>query len=119
MGLDTFASRSPGDVVLSPEDQAVFAALDLPLCEWIGTGSFRGKLYDLAVLEVTGSTLYQEWISPEEVAQMAAALEACPPERAPELGSYGSRRLTTAEAQALRDFFRVCADRGLGLLGWW
>jgi len=53
------------------------------------------------------------------VAQMAEAFETCPLERVAKLGSYGSRKMTVAEAQALRDFFRLCANRGLGLWGSW
>jgi hypothetical protein len=102
---------------LSREDEAAFAALDLPLCERIGDGSFRGKVCDVAVLEVTGMTVYEEWIPPEQVAQMAEAFEACSRERVAELGSYGSRKMTVA--RALRDFFRLCANCGLGVWGSW
>ncbi|HJW75398.1 MAG TPA: hypothetical protein VJ787_06980, partial [Thermoleophilia bacterium] len=80
MGLDTYASRSRDDIVLTPEDKAVFESLDLKLCEWIGDGSFRGKVYLDVVDTVAGVCLTMEWISPEEVAEMAAAFEACDPE---------------------------------------
>jgi hypothetical protein len=119
MRLDTYASRSPGDVVLTPQDEAVFRALHLDLCEWIGDGSFRGKVYIDVVDAVAGVCLTMEWITPEEVAEMAAAFEACDPEevsQAPEDDHYPA---TSDEVRALRHLLRLCADRGLGSVGSW
>ena len=49
MGLDSYASRSPGDVVLTPEDEEAFAEAGVELCGGIMSGdggsSFRGKVY--------------------------------------------------------------------------
>jgi hypothetical protein len=39
-----------------------------------GVISFRGKWYDPLVAHVTGVSLYQEWIPPETVREMSAAL---------------------------------------------
>jgi len=116
MGLDTFASCAPGNVVLSDEDEGAFDAAGLELCGGMHSGdggSFRGKVYAELILDVTGVSLYEEWIPPEVVREMAAALEACDPEAVAEPGTPPG---------AVRDiarFFRVCADRGLGLVGWW
>ena len=44
---------------------------------------------------------------------MTTALEGCDPESVTEPGS---------PPEVVRDlgrFFRICADRGLGLVGWW
>jgi hypothetical protein len=118
MGLDVSASRCPDDVALTREDRAVFASLDLPLCEWIGDGSFRGKVYIGIVAEVAGVCLHEGWMPPEEVREIAAAFESCDPEKVSER-SLSSRYLNTAdEVRALTKLFKVCADRRLGLIGW-
>lgn len=119
MGLDTYASRSPGDVVLMPEDEAVFKALDLNLCEWIGDGSFRGKVYIDVVDAVAGVCLTMEWITPEEVAEMAAAFEACDPDEVSQATEDNHYPATADEVRSLRKLLRICADRGLGLVGSW
>ncbi len=117
MGLDTYASRSPDDVVLTPEDEAVFEALDLNLCEWVGDGSFRGKVYISVIDAVAGVCLSMGWIPPREVAEMAAAFEACDPETVSQATSDDHYPATADEVRALRYLLRLCADRGLGLLG--
>jgi hypothetical protein len=119
MGLDTYASRSPAEDGLTPEDIAVFDTLDLRLCEWIGDGSFRGKVYDELVLEVTGISLYQQWIPCEEVARMAAAFEACDPDAVARNTRHHRYPATADEVRALRTLLRICADRGLGFAGSW
>jgi len=119
MGLDTYASHSPDGDGLTPEDMAVFDALDLRLCEWIGDGSFRGKVYDELVLEVAGVSLYQEWIPWEDVVLMAEAFEACDPEAAARSTRSHRYPASADEVRALRTLFRICADRGLGFSGSW
>jgi hypothetical protein len=119
MGLDTFASRSPDGIVLTAEDKAVFEALELTLCEWIGDGSFRGKVYIDVIDRVTGVCLTQEWIPPEEVAEMAAAFEACDPEAVAQASEDDHYPATADEVRALRYLLRLCVNRGLGLVGSW
>ena len=122
MGLDSFASRAPGDVTLTEEDERAFDEAGLKLCGGIYSGaesSFRGKVYAEAVERVSGVNLYQEWIPPETVLAMAKAFEGCDPE-AVERDLAGEPRETTAsEIGDLRKFFGICAERGLGLIGWW
>jgi hypothetical protein len=118
VGLDTYASRGPGDVSLSTDDERAFGDAHVELCGGMYSGeggSFRGKVYEDVVLEVTGVGLYQQWIAPDEVARMAAALEACDPEQV----ARADGRVAAGEVRSLAMFFRVCADRGLGLIGWW
>jgi hypothetical protein len=107
MGLDTFASRLPDAIVLTPADEAAFAALDLPLCEWIVVDS------------VADVILTQDWIPPDRVAQMAAAFEACDPEAVAHASEDDHYPVTADEVRALRNLLRLCAHRGLGLVGWW
>jgi hypothetical protein len=73
MGLDTYASRSPEDLVLTEEDLQAFADAQIELCGGIFSGeggSFRGKVYASLLLDITGVSLYAEWIPPETVHQM-------------------------------------------------
>ena len=115
MGLDTFAARTPQDEELGEKDSRAFAGIELCGGMHSGSdGSFRGKVYDSLIEGVTGVSLYQEWIAPEAVREMAAALEACDTERvAIEFDS------SPVDCEHLRRFFQICGERGLGLIGWW
>jgi hypothetical protein len=121
MGLDTYAARSPeGD--LTEEDTAAFDEVGVELCGGIWSGdarSFRGKVYADAVERVSGVSLYQEWIPPETVREMADAFARCDPEAVAREMSGDVHAPTAGEVSSLGTFFRVCADRGLGLTGWW
>jgi len=119
MGLDTFAAHTPEDIELSEADLKAFADADISLCGGIfsgggNDGSFRGKVYAELILEVTGQSLYAEWIPPETVKEMYTSLMACDPEEAADW----VYKNTAQEVVELRKFFKVCAERGLGLVGW-
>jgi hypothetical protein len=121
MGLDTYAARTPADEELSEEDAKAFEGAELHLCGGLNSGhgddgSFRGKVYGDTVEEVTGVSLYQEWIPPETVEKMADAFEQCDPEAVAREDASGPR---AGEIRDLAKFFRICADRGLGLIGWY
>ena len=121
MGLDTFASRSPEDIELTGEDSQAFEQADIQLCGGIfsgngNDGSFRGKMYVMMVLGITGESLYQDWIPPETVQEMYATLEACDPEQA--FQENGWHRCSPVDILELRKFFKVCSERGLGLINW-
>jgi hypothetical protein len=120
MGLDTFASRSPDDIELNPEDIQAFDEADIYLSGGIfsgGGGSFRGKVYSLLIHKITAESLLQEWIPPETVRGMYTALADCDPQQVIHESDTCNR--TTGEILELRKFFKVCADRGLGLINWW
>ena len=122
MGLDNFASRTRGDVSLTPEDERAFVEAGIQLCGSMSTdgiSSFRGKIYTVFVTEVTGESLSEEWLPPETVAGMADKLAACDPDAAgEELDLYKDAVPSPFEIRCLQRFFRLCADRGLGLIGW-
>ncbi|MEA3440287.1 MAG: hypothetical protein U9R58_08395, partial [Chloroflexota bacterium] len=80
-------------------------------------GSFRGKVYSILIYEITGESLFQEWISPETVRKMYTALAECDPQQAIDESDAWDR--IPEEIVDLRKFFKVCAERGLGLVGWW
>lgn len=120
MGLDVYASNTPDEIALTPEQAQAFEDADISLCGGIFSGSggsFRGKVYVDLVLEITGESLLQDWIPPETVREMYAALLACDAKDAVEDGDL--ERNTPQDVVELRRFFEVCADHGLGLIGWW
>ena len=123
MGLDNYASRTPGDVSLTPEDEAAFAGIEL--CGGImsgGEASFRGKVYWDIVYDITEECLSDIWLPPETVALMASRLaERTPAElaaRNDELDTYRDMRTNADEMANLQRFFAVCAERGLGIIAW-
>lgn len=120
MGLDTYAANSAaGD--LREEDEQAFDTAGLYLCGGLhsGTGgSFRGKVYADVIKHVTGVSLYEDWIPPDTVAAMAEALDLCDPETVESEMADRIHATTVFEVLELRRFFRICADRGLGLVSW-
>lgn len=121
MGLDNFVSRSPGEVVLTAEDERAFTESGITLCRGMhsdGVTSFRGKVYSLFVTKVTGESLFDEWLPPETVAAMADKLAACDPDTAGDrLDLYEDFVPSPGEIHDLRKLFRLCTERGLGLIG--
>jgi hypothetical protein len=121
MGLDTFAGRTRRGE-LTKEDVEAFDSAKLELCGGMYSGdggSFRGKVYDDVVRHLTGVSLYEEWIPPETVREMAAAFERCDPEKVAQESEELVYPASVSEIVELRQFFRICAERGLGLVGWW
>jgi hypothetical protein len=126
MGLDTYASRSSDDVMLTEEDERAFFNAGIELCGGLfsgNDGSFRGKVYWDVVFEVTEVSLTTEWLPPETVREMAAKLNAVSPEELAEINDYARTRYTGSptnadEMMSLQCFFTICANRGLGLIGW-
>jgi hypothetical protein len=123
MGLDTFASRSRTRISLTDEDKRAFADAGIQLCGGLQSGvsdasSFRGKVYIDIVDRVAGANLLDDWIPPEAMGAIAAAFERCGPAAVAEASQDDRYPISTAEVDALRRFFRLCADRGLGLIGW-
>ena len=120
MGLDTYAARSAkGD--LPDEDELVFDRADLQLCGGLHSGSggsFRGKVYADIVKHVTGVSLYEEWIPPDTVREMAQAFDLCDPEAVQSEIAGSAYAISPYEVHELQRFFRICADRGLGLVSW-
>ena len=108
MGLDSIISRTPEETTRTPEDERALSESGIDLCGGMysdGVTSFRGKVYDMFVGEITGVSLYQEWIPPETIAEMADALAKVDPE-------------TIGAQLDLQKLFLLCADRGLGLIAW-
>lgn len=78
-------------------------------------GSFRGKMYNELIENISGISLYQLRISNEDVRQIAYALDRAGPEDLD--GLY--YELEERELEDLRRMFRAYADEGAAILGWW
>jgi hypothetical protein len=124
MGLDTRASRSP-EGGLMEEDLRAFKEARIHLCGGLFSGSvggFRGEVYYFLIDHVTGVGLYQLWIPPKTVHAMWQALEQCNQNRVSrefsDIYCKNPREIRQALGE-LRKFFRVCGQRGLGLINWW
>ena len=118
MGLDTFPSRAGDRVTLTPRTTPPWRRSTCRCASGLAP-ALRGKVYLSIVYAVAGMSLCEDWIPPQDVARLAAAFEACDPEAAADASKDDHYPVTAREVRALRDLFRLCADRGIGLLGWW
>jgi len=119
MGLDTVAAHSLDDVDLTEEDLQAFKDVGIPRVGIISAdeiGIFRGKVYEEVIRRITGVSLYQEWIPPETVVEMYQAIKAY------EISKWQEDDENVdpedVEHSDLCKFFKVCAERGLGLVAW-
>lgn len=124
MGLDTYAAPEVG-TELTRVQLCAFNEADINLCGGMMSscgngGSFRGKIYNDVVEEITGESLYQEWIPPDRVVKMAKALEDRVLDLVFGLDIQGANpEDQRQEAESLVRFFQVCSRYHLGLIGWW
>ncbi len=61
MGLDTYAAHTPEDIELTEDDIQAFEEARISLCGGMlsgdgNDGSFRGKVYVMLILEITGES---------------------------------------------------------------
>lgn len=119
MGLDTFASNTSTDLSLTEAQEKAFADAEIQLCGGMFSGggsSFRGKVYYEVVMDITGMSLYQEWISPDEVKNMSACFQALSEAEIEDYANGCGR--VPSEVLDLGKFFKVCSEHNLGLIGW-
>ena len=115
MGLDNYLKTEDGELVADCVE--ICAELkDLQLTGGLfsghgDNGSFRGKVYNNYVEDVTGESLYQERIDSVTLAKMAEAIRADIKEDGSEHG-WDSRHM-------LAQLFEVGARHGCHLAGWW
>ena len=86
-----------------------------------GEGSFRGKVYAGLIEAVTGESLYKEDISNDTVKKMSDALDKTSYADAMKLreaDEYGYE-IDRNEYGQLQEMFRLYADAGATLHGWW
>jgi len=121
MGLDTFPSRTEEIADLSESDIKAFVNKNINLCEGLfteGDVSVRGKVYVNVVLKITGVSLFNYWIPPDTVCEMWQAFENCDSEEFYK-SNAGIRNSDPYSINELRKYFKVCAERKLGLVGVW
>lgn len=141
MGLDTFAARYNPEYLAIPQSEwekmsedtrpsrtipmedSVFSEVPNVLCGGMFSGngachSFRGKVYSEVIEYITGESLYEELIPYETVCEMADKLEA---KASSDLSSrfYAKYDIKPEELKALAKWFRVVANEGGVVLGWW
>jgi len=142
VGLDTYAARIPVDF-FDPDLEETKVDEDFG-CTWrdrwalrraekwrervsgghclFGGNYFRGKLYADVIQFVTGVWIYRTWIPPETVKEMAGAFDRRDPEAIIHDFRENGEPIYEHSAGDVADlaaFFRVCANRGLGLVGSW
>ena len=121
MGLDCFASRSLDDIELTDEDERAFVEADLHLCGGFYSGggsSFRGKVYSDLIAKLTDVYIWEN-LTPAQVRELSTRLDTYTPEQMVEASKDTTYPLeSTEECRSLQMFFRICAERGLGLLAW-
>ena len=119
MGLDCYASRSQDDVELTEDDERAFEGAGLSLCGGIFSGSessFRGKVYSLLVWKATGIDIGEN-LTPEQTADLSRRLDLLSAEQLSEMSASSTYGQYSPEVCAsLQRFFRICAERGLGLV---
>jgi len=115
MGLDNFWELPDGS---EPPDLNPPLNLCGGMFSGHGGGSFRGKVYNGLIEEITGVSLYQDKIDNDTIIEMALALSEVDP------GSEVIRRHSgwdTAEDEFkdLVRMFMTYAEMGAVLRGWW
>ena len=117
MGLDTFATRSAGDIDLTKEDIFAFRKEDIELAEfnlYLDSASFDGEVYNFLVDQITGVSLYTEIIPPDKVEEMWRSFEKVNPYDVP-VRIFWTPSQNVEAIKQLKKFFKVCAERKLGL----
>ncbi|MGB9848853.1 MAG: hypothetical protein ACPLSY_03365 [Moorellaceae bacterium] len=127
MGLDVYAVRpftcENGEYPLAPEE--AFRGVPRLAGGWAADGGcgpyFRGTPYAAYILDITGVSLYQDFIPPEVVGEMAAKLEKAAAEgRTTYQDVEGEvQEVSLEEIRALAAWFRVCAENGYAVAGSW
>jgi hypothetical protein len=124
MALDICAARNP-EGELTDEDVQAFRDAKIKLWPGAfgdGVTSFGGGEYDTLVTIVTGFSLYKKWIPPETVRKMANLLNRYSADQLVDIWNEAAGEdlsLEEDELASLQRFFDICAERGLGLVGFW
>ena len=133
MGVDVIAARTPGRdresddfQDLTDDDLDAFRRADIDLRQLASPGTFWGWERWQLVREVCPGELSDpawsdvglEWVPPDKVREIADGFDHG--NTAKLLGSADlSDTIDATVVEGLRRFFRVCADRGLGVIYWY
>jgi hypothetical protein len=115
MGLDSLWKDNDGNDGVIPQRFKVCGGLFSGNFE-LGNDSFRGKVYENLIVEVTGESLYQELIPNEKIKVMNDALQKAKYEDVKDLGMY---ELIEEEWNSFKAMWQAHSDAGHNLVGWW
>ena len=113
MGLDSYAMNRDGKC-LTKEQESLFEGINLCGGLFSGNGgSFRGKVYNSFIQEISGVSLYSEMLEVCEVTCIKEALE--------DHLANGNPLVDVSEdtVSNLLRFFKVCDENDLVVGGWW
>lgn len=124
MGLDCYWMKKA--VNENGEEIKIDASIDeeIRVCSGLfsgnGNSSFRGKVYAGIVEKASKISLFKEWIENSDVIKIADSLEALDLSSVNSLYNcpYGDE-FTEEEFSELKKMFRLHADAGHCLHGWW
>ncbi len=118
MGLDTFVDTNDEKILNE------FNNANLKLCGGLfssnGQGSFRGKVYDDIVQDITGVTLYREQIGVDTLYVMRNKMVEFQ-NKTPKREFYKYLRdhfITKREYDDLIIFFTICIRNNVGIVAW-
>ena len=86
------------------------------ICSGNGNDSFRGKVYNSIVEEITGISLYQDTISAEDVAMMNEIIQETTYEGAKACASYDLRK---EEWESFQKMWDAHTKAHHYLISWW
>jgi hypothetical protein len=120
---DIFVSRVEGEWSFTKEDLQAFLDAKINLGHWVCIEdqiSFSGRIYDDLLFQITGQSLFSSWTPPTRVKEIYNMFMRCDPEEEIRKYKYNDNdrfKFSVENIWELRKFFRVCAERDLGLIG--
>lgn len=112
MGLDNYWKKNVNDEGLVKGEFKVCGGI----CSGNGNDSFRGKVYNNIVEEITGVSLYEEKISKDVIWEMNEKIQKCDHETAKSYAVYELREDEWADFQKMWD---AHTKAGHYLVSWW
>ena len=86
------------------------------ICSGNGNDSFRGKVYNSIIQEITGISLYQETISSDQIKTMNELIQKCNFENAKNFADYN---LEEEEWESFQKMWQAHSDANHYLISWW
>lgn len=115
MGLDSLWRKEDDTDGIVPKRFKICGGLFSGNLE-IGNDSFRGKVYDSLVTEVTGQSLYQDKIPADVIKQMNTKIQQAKYEEVKDLAMY---ELSEEEWQDFQAMWQEHSNADHHLVGWW
>lgn len=112
MGLDNYWKKNESDNGVIDGDFKICGGI----CSGNGNDSFRGKVYNNIVSEITGVSLYDEKIPNDIICQMNEKIQNCDYETAQSFASYELSKDEWADFQKMWDSH---TKAGHYLISWW